>query len=143
MRSLAHRALLAVSLSAAVTATAGSASASDFIPEGVFVPVGLSVAGATHGHGSGFVLGAEASAVYFNGAWVGGYLDAARDFGAEAFRISTGPEIGLGPLGADFGYVAAVADDGSYRHGYAARGLLTISVAAVYGRYVTLFSGDQ
>jgi len=142
MRSLARRALLAVSLMAAVTATAGPASASDFVPEGVFVPVGLTVAGATHGKGSGFVLGAEASAVYFNGAWIGGYLDAARDFGAEELRISTGPELGFGPIGADFGYVAAVDDDGGYRHGYVARGLLTISLAAVYGRYVTLFGGD-
>ena len=141
MRPLPRRALLAVSLIAATTATA-RASASDFIPEGVFVPVGLTVAGATHGQGSGVVLGAEASAVYFRGAWVGGYLDALRDFGADRFRFSTGPEIGFGPIGADFGYVAALDDAGGYRHGFAARGLLTVSLVAVYGRYVTLFGND-
>lgn len=128
---------LLLSLPLVALLSSGEARASDF--EGVFVPVGANVGGSMRtGDGGGLVLGAEASVVYFNGAWVGAYADALWDFGPSELRHSIGPEIGLGPLGVDFGYLGAVRD-GNYRPGYAARGMLTIALLSVYGRYGHVF----
>jgi hypothetical protein len=111
---------------------------------GVFFPVGVNVGySANPGQPNGFVFGGEASVVYFDRGlvWFGAYGDALRDFGKDETRFSVGPEIGLGPLGFDGGYLAAVKNGG--HSGWVGRALLTVSLVGIYGRVGHIADGDQ
>lgn len=107
---------------------------------GVYAPFGLVTGAALHGSRSnGFVLGAEASLVYFHGArsplWVGLYADGSRDLGPRVFRASFGPEIGWGFLGLDGGLAL---EQGGLR-AVVARALFTVGLVSAFvrvGRYV-------
>jgi hypothetical protein len=135
------RLLAAIVAAALALAAAGEARASGwFDPNGVWAPVGLELGGSFNGQDrGGFFIGPEASVVYFSdGVWAGGFADAVWDFGSDQFRHAIGPELGFGPLGVDFAYLG-VLEDGDYRPGYAARGMITFSVLAVYGRYGHVF----
>src|SRR5262249_37935169 len=112
-------------------------------PMGWFAPVGVNVGGSLH-HDvpGGFVLGGEASIVRFDGAWMGAYTDALWDFGADEFRFSVGPEIGIAFLGVDLGYLGTVSGD-EYHHGVAVRGLLTLSLVGFYARWGHQFARDE
>jgi len=113
---------------------------------GLYLPIGVSAAGAYGSDDqSGLALGAEASLVSLglvgpDGTWLGGYTDACWDFGANAFRHSTGPQFGIAMLGLDLGYLGEVRD-GQYRPGFTARGLVTMGVLSLFGRYGRLYGG--
>ncbi len=119
-----------------------AADAGPKIASGWYVPVGIVLAGSAHpDRPDGFALGAEASAVHLNvdsGFWYGGYLDALWDFGPDALRFSLGPEIGVGPVGIDGGYMGEIHDR-AYTHGFQLRLLITLGVVAAYGRWGHLF----
>lgn len=132
--------LPAVGAAALALAAAGEARASGFDIDGVWAPVGVELGGSFNGQDrGGFFVGPEVSVVYFqHGIWAGGFADATWDFGSEQLRHAIGPELGFGPFGVDFGYLG-VLQDGAYRPGYAARGMLTLSLITVYGRYGHVF----
>ncbi len=94
-------------------------------------------------HGNGAVLGAEVSAPYLakSGLWFGAYADALHDFGPRRQRLSLGPELGFGFFGVDGGPLLELAD-GATRTGFTIRGLLTLGVIGLYGRYGTLGGAD-
>lgn len=128
---------------AAVLLLACPAAADPRVHDILYLPVGANLGAAIHpGLRSGFLFGAEASLVYpvSSGLWYGGYVDALGDTGARAFRWSTGPELGFGFVGLDGGYLGQAGKAG-YSHGVTARGLLTLGLVAVYGRWGHLF-GD-
>ena len=134
--------LLLVALSIVVLPGRAGADAGPKIASGWYVPVGLTLAGSVHpDRPDGFVLGAEVSAAHIDmdsGFWYGAYLDALWDFGPDALRFSLGPEIGVGPVGLDGGYLGEIHDR-TYTHGFQLRLLLTLGVVAVYGRWGHLF----
>ena len=100
----------------------------------LYLPVGLSVGGAFHHENKGLTLGAEASLAHWReGWWMGLYSDILHDFGNERTRLSIGPEFGYGFFGIDGGLLTQLGDDKLYT-GYQVRGLLTMSVIALYGR---------
>jgi hypothetical protein len=113
---------------------------------GLYLPIGVSAAGAYGSDDqSGLALGAEASLVSLGlvgpgGTWLGGYTDACWDFGADAFRHSAGPQLGIAMLGLDLGYLGEVRD-GQYRPGFTARGLVTMGILSLFGRYGRLYGG--
>ena len=114
------------------------------IDVGWYLPVGVPIGVALHDDGPpGFVLGAEVSLAHMNRdlLWAGLYADAVRDFAADEYRISLGPELGSEWYGIDAGYVFATGDGGQ-RHGFAVRPILTGALAAVYTRYEHIF-GDR
>jgi hypothetical protein len=135
-----RRLLAAVAAATVALAAAGEARAGGFDLNGIWAPVGLELGGSFNGQDrGGFFVGPEVSVVYFSdGVWAGGFADATWDFGSEQLRHAIGPELGFGPFGVDFGYLG-VLQDGDYRPGYAARGMLTFSVISVYGRYGHVF----
>ena len=114
------------------------ADAGPKIASGWYVPVGLVLAGSAHeDRPDGFVLGAEVSGAHLDvdpGFWYGGYLDALWDFGPDALRFSLGPEIGVGPVGLDGGYLGEI-HAGTYTHGFQIRLLVTLGFVAAYARW--------
>lgn len=136
-RAFAALALLAVSASPAPTHADAFPA-----PRGWYVPVGINLGGALH-HSlpDGFLFGGEASVVHIDegAVWAGGYVDGLWDFGADQFRFSVGPEVGVAFLGFDAGYMGMVAADDSYHHGFVARGMLSLGLLALYGRYGRTF----
>jgi hypothetical protein len=134
------RIVTALAAAAVALAAAGEARAGGFDLNGIWSPVGVALGGSFNGQDrGGFFLGPEASVVYFSdGVWAGGFADVLWDFGSDQLRHTIGPELGFGPLGVDFGYLG-VLQDGDYRPGYAARGMLTFSLISVYGRYGHVF----
>lgn len=137
--------LRAVSLALVLGLSAGTASgdAGPRIDNGLYVMPGPILAAAFHPvQSNGMVFGAEVSVPYFrDGLWAGAYGDVVRDFGASTTRFTFGPELGLGPLGVDGGYLFQIAEHGT-RHGYALRGLLTLGIVGLYTRYGHLSGGD-
>ena len=110
-----------------------------FFPLGLVLGAGLEVEDELR---SGFLLGVEASAVYWNvgetGVWLGGYFDTLWDFGRDEARLSLGPELGWKSLGFDGGYLLALGEDGEVHHGGAARLVVSLAFVAVYVRYDVL-----
>lgn len=111
---------------------------------GLYLPIGATAAGAYRSDDtSGLALGGEASLVSLGavgppGTWLGGYADARWDFGADALLHSVGPQFGIAMLGLDLGYLGE-ASGGRYRPGFTARGLLTIGILSLFGRYGRLY----
>ena len=134
------RLVAAVAAAVVALAAAGEARAGGFDLNGIWSPVGVALGGSFNGQDrGGFFVGPEASVVYFSeGVWAGGFADVVWDFGSHQLRHTIGPELGFGPFGVDFGYLG-VLQDGDYRPGYAARGMLTFSLISVYGRYGHVF----
>lgn len=97
-------------------------------------PIGVSTA-------PGFTLGGEVSLACWGCirvtdlSWLGGYADVIRDFGADSFRVTVGPELGFGPLAIDGG-LAISTRQGDTELGWVARGLITFGVVAAYGRLI-------
>jgi hypothetical protein len=114
------------------------ADAGPKIASGWYLPVGLVLGGSAHAdRPDGFVLGAEVSGAHVDvdsGFWYGGYLDALWDFGPDALRFSLGPEIGVGPVGLDGGYLGEI-HAGTYTHGFQLRLLVTLGFVAAYARW--------
>jgi hypothetical protein len=112
---------------------------------GSFGMVGINLSG-TLGReaGSGLVLGAEGSLVVLNPAlfWWGGYVDVLYAFAADEVRLSLGPEVGIGWLGLDAGYVLSSSQHGSPQHGLAVRPLLTIGIASAFFRSAWSFGAQ-
>ncbi|MBI2892870.1 MAG: hypothetical protein HYY06_04910 [Deltaproteobacteria bacterium] len=127
---------------AALSSGLATEAGADSLPDpGLFAPAGINLGYATHpGRSDSGVVGVEASLVWFDGFWVGGYVDALYEPANGRTRLGIGPEIGFSIFGLDFG---AVADLGGSETlwGYAIRGMLTIGYAAIYARYVNV-SGD-
>lgn len=117
-----------------------------WIAPGLFLPIGLSLAGCFRGSDlDGAVLGGEASLVSVDqlglpGGWIGGFVDAQWDAGSDAFRHGIGPEFGIGLIGVDVSYFGELRN-GHYRPGFAARALLAFGVATIYGRYGRAYDG--
>jgi hypothetical protein len=138
------RCVLLVLTAASLVAMSGraGADAGPKISSGWYVPVGLNLGGSMYAdRPDGFVLGAEVSAAHIDvdsGFWYGAYLDALWDFGPDAFRFGLGPEIGIGVVGLDGGYLGEIHDR-TYTHGFQLRLLLTLGVVAAYGRWGHLF----
>ncbi len=123
-----------------------AADAGPKISSGWYLPVGLNLGGAVHAdRPDGFLLGAEVSAAHVDvdsGFWYGAYLDALWDFGPDALRFGLGPEIGVGLVGIDGGYLGEIHDR-SYTHGFQLRLLVTLAIVAAYGRWGHLFRQAQ
>lgn len=145
MPTLAVAALIAlVFVAVASSPVPARADAGPKITSGWYLPFGFALGLSIHGPNvsNGFFLGGEVSYVYLDverGFWIGGYVDSLYDFGAEVGRFSVGPEIGYGVFGVDFGYLAQFGD--GYRHGTSVRVVLTMAIAAIYGRWGHVF-GD-
>ena len=119
---------------------------------GSFVSAGLVLGAGMHEAGdNGFLFGAELSAGHFalgkgkrlldlTPHWIGGYVDVVRDFGADATRITFGPEIGTAMIGIDGGLSCEVRDG---RWGWTIRPVLTVGALAVFVRYTGWASGDE
>jgi hypothetical protein len=112
-------------------------------PHAWTVPVGLASGWSIHRHANdGAYLGLEASVVRTETRtlfWLGGYADAVHDFANGATRMTVGPELGLGPVGLDGGYLLELAPAG-HRQGFAARLVASASLLSITGR-VGHFSG--
>ena len=141
-------AMMSVLACAFGVAGVAQADAGPKIRSGWYGPVGFNFGGAIHGEGvsNGFLLGAEGSLVHFDasdlGLWVGGYVDALGDFGADALRASIGPEIGYRLVGVDAGYVLDVSPLGVH-HGICVRPVVTVAIFALYGRFGYLFTREE
>lgn len=92
---------------------------------------------------NGVVLGGEGSIAFVNHdfLWAGGYVDAVHDFGANATRITIGPELGLLIFGVDGGLVLSTRD--GVHAGMCGRLLMTVGALAAYARVGTVFSSPQ
>ncbi len=73
--------------------------------------------------------------------WFGGYVDVARDFGADATRASLGPEIGRGVAGIDTGIVLERGD--ATRWGWRVRPALAMAAVSFYVGYTRFSSGTD
>jgi hypothetical protein len=106
-------------------------------PHAWTVPVGLASGWSIHRNASdGVYLGFEASVVRTETRtlfWLGGYADAVHDFANGASRLTAGPELGLGPVGLDGGYLLELAPAG-HRQGFAARLVASASLLSITGR---------
>jgi len=107
-------------------------------PEGLFLPVGMSFAGAAHPRSdSSFALGAETSLVLFpvgEGYWAGGYGDVVYETTNELTRTSLGLEFGFTFIGIDGGVVAQFGN-GETHWGGVIRPMLSASLLTFYGRW--------
>lgn len=107
---------------------------------GWYLPVGVGTGLALHEAKSGAYLGVEASAVHFSNEtrfWIGGFGDTLYDFSNDRTRFGFGPELGLGPVGIDGGFLGELT--GSRRRvGFEVRPVLTLSVIALSGRIAHL-----
>jgi hypothetical protein len=113
-------------------------------PHAWTMPVGFASGWSIHRHaGDGVYLGFEASVVRTETRslfWLGGYADAVHDFANGATRMTVGPELGLGPVGLDGGYLLELAPAG-HRQGFAARLIASASLLSITGR-VGHFAGS-
>lgn len=107
-------------------------------PEGLFLPVGFSVASASHpSTPSSLALGAEASLALFpfgHGNWAGVYTDVIHETKNELTRWSFGLEAGFVLVGVDGGVVMQVSDAGK-AWGGVVRPMLTLAFVTLYGRF--------
>jgi hypothetical protein len=127
----------AIALASLALAAPASADMGPKFEKAVFLPIGVNLGAAIHPKlKTGFLFGGDLSAVFVNSNffWVGGFADALGDFGIKGFRYNVGPEIGLGPLGLDMGYLGEIRA-GTYRNGLSMRLHLTLSVVGIYGRW--------
>lgn len=141
MRNVAAVMLFAGSL---LVAAPLSADAGPRIPKGWVLTFGPTAGFSMHEQRSnGAVLGGEISAPYLmdSGFWIGAYADALHDFGPSRQRLSIGPEAGFAIFGVDGGFLTEIAD-GYVRKGYTMRGVLTLGVLGLYGRYGHLDGKD-
>ena len=122
------------------------ADAGPWISSGWYLPVGLNLGAGIHPDlNHGFVLGGEISAAYLssrNGVWGGLYVDGVWDWGSDTTRVSFGGEVGFAFIGLDMGYLWDIGPGWDHRQGLSLRGLLTISIVTITGRWGHLFSGD-
>ena len=133
-----------ISLAAMLVAPTLGADAGPRIPKGWVLTFGANGGFSMHPERSnGAVLGAEVSAPYLadSGFWFGAYADTLHDFGPGWQRFSFGPEAGFAIFGVDGGLLAELAD-GTMRKGYTIRGVLTLGVLGLYGRYGSLGGPD-
>lgn len=107
-------------------------------PEGVFLPLGASVAAASHPSSpTALALGAEASVVAFPvgpAMWAGGYADLLYEFRNDRTRASFGPELGFTLIGVDGGVVVQSSANGTHWGGVV-RPMLTIGLLSVFARF--------
>jgi hypothetical protein len=113
-------------------------------PHAWTVPVGLGSGWSVHRQASDSAyLGLEMSVVRTETRtlfWIGGYADLVRDFANGTTRMTVGPEVGLGPIGLDGGYLTEVDLTGyrhapaGYRQGFAARLIASASLLSITGR---------
>lgn len=133
-----------IAAAASLHAATLSADAGPRIPQGWVLTFGPTAGFSMHDQrANGAVLGAEVSAPYMmnSGFWIGAYADTLRDFGPQRTRLSVGPEMGFAILGVDGGFLTEFAD-GYVRKGYTMRGVLTLGVLGLYGRYGKLNGPD-
>ena len=134
-----------LALSNATTETFAKAAAPAPSPHAWTIPEGLATGWSVHRHaGDGAYLGLEVSVVRTETRtlfWIGGYADVVHDFANGATRMTVGPELGLGPVGFDGGYLLEVAH-GGYREGVAARLIASASLLSITGR-VGHFTGGS
>jgi hypothetical protein len=129
-----------------------SVAPADGISAHRFFSAGVNAGVASHDDGDGLVVGAEASTGIVwhdfklfgesrlrDVRWVGGYLDALRDFGSGTTRISVGPEAGIAGLGIDMGLLVQLGD--GQRWGWSVRPAITNGVISVGVRYARFFDG--
>ena len=115
---------------------------------GWYAPSGILLGASLHGQRSnGFVIGVEQSLVYQRGpraSWWGGlHGEAAYDFGASWTRLSFGPEVGYGIVGLDGGFVRVLRNHEPDASGLQGRVLVTMGIAAVYGRLGVLYGSAE
>lgn len=126
-----------LSLSNAPAETFAKAAVPAPSPHAWTMPVGFASGWSVHRHASdGVYLGFEASVVRTETRtlfWLGGYADAVHDFANGATRMTVGPELGLGPIGVDGGYLLELAPAG-HRQGFAARLVASASLLSITGR---------
>jgi hypothetical protein len=140
---------IAAALSAALLATPAHAgdtwglAALPPKPQGLYLPVGINVGYAAH-PSPGAVVGPEVSIVQFDNElhWFGAYADALWDTGWSVGRASIGPEVGVGMLGVDSGFMMQL-DHGKATPGFVARPVLTVGWVAIYGRWGYLFDAHE
>ena len=139
----ANRASIVVICTWLLAALAPSTTLADAGPklprQHIFLHPGLTLGGAkTLGAGTGFVLGGEVSAgLWLQPFYIGGVVEGLYDWQRTAPRVMVGVVAGLGPFGADGGYLAEVAD-GRTAHGGAVRLFLTLGFMGFYVRYGAL-----
>jgi hypothetical protein len=144
-------ALVTVLLLAANPVRAGTAP-----DEAALMLIGGANLGVAHHDGNGFLLGAELSMPYarltetagnpnntalwslpigdlFSMFWAGPYVDVTRDFETDATRMSFGPELGVGVIGVDGGFLHQFGD--TPRSGWTVRPVLTIALVSLYWRH--------
>ncbi len=139
-----RRAAAAAFLAAVSTAPSALADGFPKIYDSWFLPVGVSGAYAIHKQASdGFAGGLELSLVHDSEfSWQGAYVDLVRDFAADRTRVSLGPEIGVGFLGIDGGYLLDTGH-GYTRHGFCVRPMFTLGVAMLYARLGELYGVER
>lgn len=128
----------------ALVAPSLAADAGPPVPRGWVLTFGANGGYSMHPErANGAVLGAEVSAPYLasSGLWFGAYADALHDFGPRRQRLSFGPELGFAVFGVDGGPLLELAD-GATRTGFTLRGVLTLGVLGLYGRYGYLDGAD-
>jgi hypothetical protein len=74
--------------------------------------------------------------------WMGGYVDAVRDFGSERFRVSVGPELAMMFFGFDVAFVAEPGGDET-RYGINGRVFLALAYASLYLRKGYFPTGNE
>lgn len=114
---------------------------------GWYAPSGVAIGASIHPERpNGLVVGLEQSLVYQVGpraSWWGGVsAEALYDFGPSWGRVAVGPELGYGIVGLDGGFLALWRGQHAAEGGVQGRLLVTIGVAAVYGRLATVW-GDE
>ena len=106
-------------------------------PHAWTIPYGFASGWSIHrGASDGVYLGIETSVVRTETRtlfWIGGYGDIVRDFANGVTRMTVGPEVGLGPVGLDGGYLMEVLDTG-HRQGFAVRLIASASLLSITGR---------
>jgi hypothetical protein len=113
-----------------------AARVADSLQPAWYLPIGITAGAVTRSHGSGGVLGAEASFVRFpiaNEDFAGAYVDALYDFGNRRTRLSLGPEVGFRLFGLDGGPALQIGD-GRTDVGWYARGFFTLGFFSLYAR---------
>jgi hypothetical protein len=105
------------------------------LPRRWYLPIGVSTGLTLHGKVGGY-LGGELSFVHLEGRslfWIGGYTDVLHDFLVDTTRATVGPEIGIGSLGLDGGFLLELSRTGA-RPGFALRPVLSLPWLSLTGR---------
>ena len=111
---------------------------------GWYLPVGAVIGESREGGHASLIAGAELSLVRLwaeRRLWAGIYSDGVWQRAPGVVRLSLGPEIGAGVVGADLGYVCEVGS--SIRQGLQLRGVLTLAFVGFYGRFVHLATDNR